>query len=87
MKGLQTLSKADDIAKANKRKADAQVRFGARMRAADDSKKLAALNSNPATAAERRRSADQRMADARGVLTRTITAANKTINKARGPSL
>lgn len=78
-------SKADEISRATKRKADAQVRYSAKMRAAQDSKKLASLNTNPATAAERRQSADQRMNDARGVLSRAVSSANKTINTARGP--
>lgn len=75
-------AQADKIAKATERKQVANQRYQAKIRAAQDAAKLAATVPNPVTAQERRSNASRRMADARGVLQRTVSAADDTINNA-----
>lgn len=78
-------AKAEKIAKATKRKQDANTRYQAKVRSAQDAAKLAALSPDPAKANERRTAANLRIADARGVLQRTTSAANDSINSALKP--
>jgi hypothetical protein len=83
MRASDQQAKAGDIAGATRRKCVANQRYQAKMRAAQDSMKLAATAASPQVAQKRRDSASQRMNDARGVFQRAVTAANKAINKAR----
>lgn len=78
-------AKADKIAKAKERKKNANLRYQAKVRAAQDSAKLASTASDPLKAQERRDSANKRISDARGVFQRTVASADDTINNALAP--
>lgn len=78
-------ARAEKIAKATDRKRVANLRYQAKVSAAQNAVKLASTSADPATGAARREAATRRIGDARGVLQRAISSAGKSINDALTP--